>query len=151
IDCIVAPGRVDYAAVRPLLFQLALVAALTAAAQWLMALCNNRLTYRTVRQLRCTAFARIQQLPLSQIERRSRGELLSRITSDVDQMADGLLLGFSQLFSGVATILGTLGFMLATNAAITAVVVLLTPLSFFVASFIARRTFAYFQQQAAAR
>ena len=151
IDCIVAPGRVDYAAVRPLLFQLALVAALTAAAQWLMALCNNRLTYRTVRQLRCTAFARIQQLPLSQIDRRSRGELLSRITSDVDQMADGLLLGFSQLFSGVATILGTLGFMLATNAAITAVVVLLTPLSFFVASFIARRTFAYFQQQAAAR
>ena len=151
MDCIVAPGRVDYAAVRPLLFQLALVAALTAAAQWLMALCNNRLTYRTVRQLRCTAFARIQQLPLSQIDRRSRGELLSRITSDVDQMADGLLLGFSQLFSGVATILGTLGFMLATNAAITAVVVLLTPLSFFVASFIARRTFAYFQQQAAAR
>lgn len=151
VDFIVGPGRVDFAAFAPILVRLAVVVAFTALAQWLMALCNNRMTYHIVYDLRVKAFSNLQNLPLSALDQRSYGDTISRVTTDVDQVSEGLLMGFSQLFTGIVTILGTLGFMLYFNAGIALVVVLLTPLSFFVASFIARRTFRYFQRQSQAR
>lgn len=151
VDCILGPGAVDFAALRALLAKMALAIGGGAAAQWLMGLCNNHLTYCITRDLRAEAFARIQILPLSYLDTHPTGELVSRVIADVDQLGDGLLMGFTQLFSGVLTILGTIGFMLGISGRITLVVVLITPVSLFVASFIARRTYAMFQLQSRTR
>ncbi len=128
-----------------------MIIALTAAAQWIMNVCNNKMTYRIVQDIRNEAFQRIEILPLKYIDAHSYGEVVSRVIADVDQFADGLLMGFTQFFTGVITILGTLGFMLSVNVAITGVVVLVTPLSFFVAGFIAKKTFTMFKLQSETR
>ena len=151
VDCILGPGEVDFAALRGLLGRMALAIAGTAAAQWLMNICNNKLTYGITRDLRAEAFARIQVLPLSYLDVHPIGEVVSRVIADVDQLGDGLLMGFTQLFSGVLTILGTIGFMLGISGPITLVVVCITPVSLFVASFIARRTYAMFRLQSETR
>ena len=151
VDCILGPGAVDFAALARLLGRMAAAIAGTAAAQWLMNVCNNRLTFCIVRDLRAEAFARIQLLPLSYLDTHPAGELVSRVIADVDQLGDGLLMGFTQLFSGVLTILGTIGFMLGISPRITLVVVCITPVSLFVAGFIARRTYAMFRLQSEIR
>ncbi len=151
IDLIVAPGQVDYDALGPLLLRGVVVILLTALGQWLMNICNNRITFGVVRRLRYDAFRRIQSLPLSYLDKRTVGDTVSRVIADADQFTDGLLMGFSQFFTGVLTILGTLCFMLAINLPMTLWVVLATPLSLFVASFIARRTYAMFKQQSETR
>lgn len=144
IDLVISPGRVDFPGVFVLLRQMIVVAVLTGAAQWVMNVCNNKMTYRIVEDIRNEAFRRIEILPLKYIDGHSYGEVVSRVIADVDQFADGLLMGFTQFFTGVITILGTLGFMLSINVAVTGVVVLVTPLSFFVAGFIARKTLPCF-------
>ena len=151
IDCIVAPGRVDFAAIATLLITVAVITAVGALAQWLMNLTNNAITYRTVQDMRRDAFRRIQILPLSYLDRHPVGEIVSRVVADVDQFADGLLMGFTQLFTGAITIVGTIGFMLSIHPGITLIVVLITPLSLFVAAFIAKRTHTFFRAQAEAR
>lgn len=151
IDHILAPGQVDFGVIFQLLWKMGLIVALTALAQWLMNVCNNKITYEVIQDIRREAFAKIEVLPLKFIDGHSHGELVSRVIADVDQFADGLLMGFSQLFTGVLRILGTLLFMLAINVKITLVVVLITPVSLFVASFIARRTFSMFILQSATR
>ena len=128
-----------------------IIVALTALAQWLMNVCNNKITYEVIQDIRREAFAKIEVLPLKFIDGHSHGELVSRLIADVDQFADGLLMGFSQLFTGIVTILGTLLFMLSINVKITLVVVLITPVSLFVASFIAKRTFSMFMLQSSTR
>ena len=147
IDSIIAPGSVDYAQIMLELTKIAIVAAIAALAQWLMNIINNSMTYNVVKDMRTEAFDRLMKLPLSYIDAHPYGETVSRIIADVDQFADGLLLGFSQLFTGVLTIIGTLIFMLSVNAPITLAVVILTPLSLFVARFIARRTHSMFARQ----
>ena len=147
IDSIIAPGSVDYAQIMLELTKIAVVAAIAALAQWLMNIINNSMTYNVVKDMRTEAFDRLMKLPLSYIDAHPYGETVSRIIADVDQFADGLLLGFSQLFTGVLTIIGTLVFMLSVNAPITLAVVILTPLSLFVARFIARRTHSMFARQ----
>lgn len=147
IDNIIAPGSVDYAQVMLELTKIAVVAAIAALAQWLMNIINNSMTYNVVKDMRTEAFDRLMKLPLSYIDAHPYGETVSRIIADVDQFADGLLLGFSQLFTGILTIIGTLIFMLSVNAPITLAVVILTPLSLFVARFIARRTHSMFARQ----
>lgn len=151
IDLVIGPGRVDFAGVFVLLRQMTVIAVLTAAAQWIMNVCNNKMTYRIVQDIRNEAFRRIEILPLKYIDGHSYGEVVSRVIADVDQFADGLLMGFTQFFTGVITILGTLGFMLSVNIAVTGVVVLVTPLSFFVAGFIAKKTFTMFHLQSETR
>ena len=151
IDLILGKGEVDYTGVFTILKQMAVIIALTAAAQWIMNVCNNKMTYRIVQDIRNEAFERIEILPLKYIDAHSYGEVVSRVIADVDQFADGLLMGFTQFFTGVITILGTLGFMLSVNVAITGVVVLVTPLSFFVAGFIAKKTFTMFKLQSETR
>ena len=151
IDFIVAAGRVDFAAIVRCLWEIGVVVAITALAQWFMNIINNKITYQVIRDIRREAFHKLTILPLRYIDNRPTGEIVSRVIADVDQFADGLLLGFTQLFTGVITILGTLIFMLTVNVGITFVVVLLTPLSLFVANFIARRTYAMFRQQSEAR
>lgn len=151
IDLIVKPGQVDFAGIWTLLKKMAVIIVLTSAAQWLMNLCNNTVTYRTVRDIRRAAFDRIQILPLKYIDGHAYGDVVSRVINDVDQFADGLLMGFTQLFTGVITILGTFGFMLSINWKITLVVVLLTPISLFVAGFIAKNTFSMFKLQSETR
>ena len=151
IDLVIAKGQVDFTGVFAILKQMAVIIALTAAAQWIMNVCNNKMTYRIVQDIRNEAFRRIEILPLKYIDAHSYGEVVSRVIADVDQFADGLLMGFTQFFTGVITILGTLGFMLSVNVAITCVVVLVTPLSFFVASFIAKKTFTMFKLQSETR
>jgi len=151
IDCIVGPGRVDFAAIGKILLEVALFTGAAALAQWLMNLCCNRVTYRMVQDLRRDAFRRIQILPLSYLDRHPTGELVSRIIADADQFADGLLMALSQFFTGAITIAGTIGFMLSIDLGITAIVVLITPLSLFVAAFIAKRTHTFFLAQAKAR
>lgn len=151
IDLIIGKGEVDYFGVFAILKQMAVIIALTAAAQWIMNVCNNKMTYRIVQDIRNEAFRRIEILPLKYIDAHSYGEVVSRVIADVDQFADGLLMGFTQFFTGVITILGTLGFMLSVNVAITGVVVLVTPLSFFVAGFIAKKTFTMFKLQSETR
>ena len=151
IDCIVAPGRVDFAAIGKILLAVAFFTGAAALAQWLMNLCCNRVTYRMVQDLRRDAFRRIQILPLSYLDRHPTGELVSRIIADADQFADGLLMALSQFFTGAITIAGTIGFMLSIDLGITAIVVLITPLSLFVAAFIAKRTHTFFLAQAKAR
>lgn len=151
IDLVIGVGQVDFAGVFRILRQMAVIIALTAAAQWIMNVCNNKMTYRIVQDIRNEAFQRIEILPLKYIDAHSYGEVVSRVIADVDQFADGLLMGFTQFFTGVITILGTLGFMLSVNVAITGVVVLVTPLSFFVAGFIAKKTFTMFKLQSETR
>ena len=151
IDLIVRKGEVDFDGVFAILRQMAVVIGITAAAQWVMNICNNKMTYRIVQDIRDEAFKRIEILPLKYIDEHSYGEVVSRVIADVDQFADGLLMGFTQFFTGVITILGTLGFMLSVNVGITGVVVLITPLSFLVAAFIARKTFVMFRAQSETR
>jgi ATP-binding cassette subfamily B protein len=151
IDLILEKGKVDFSGIKVILVKGAVVIALTAAAQWLMNICNNRMTYSIVRDIRKDAFDKLEKLPLSYIDSHSHGDMVSRIIADVDTFAEGLLMGFTQLFSGVATILGTLIFMLTISVKITFVVVLITPISLFVASFIAKKTFSMFQLQSTTR
>ena len=151
IELVIGKGNVDFDGLRPILVRFALVVAATALAQWLMNLCNNKITYHVVKDIRTQAFEHLEELPLRYIDSRQYGEIISRVVADVDQFSDGLLMGFSQLFTGIITIFGTLGFMLGINVAITVFVVVMTPMSLFVASFIARRTFSMFRAQSEAR
>ena len=151
VDCIVGKGHVDWSGVFAVLKQMAMVIGVTALAQWGMNICNNKLTYQIVRDIRNEAFAKLEILPLKYIDQKSTGEIVSRIIADVDQFADGLLMGFTQLFTGVITILGTIGFMLSVNVGITFVVLLVTPISWLVASFIAKHTFDMFRKQSETR
>ena len=151
IDHIIGAGKVDFPAVLAILKQIAVAIVFTGLAQWIMNICNNKMTYHIVRDIRNEAFRKIEILPLKYIDSHSYGEIVSRVIADVDQFADGLLMGFTQLFTGVMTIVGTILFMLATNVGITFVVVLITPLSFFVAAFIAKRTFTMFRLQSETR
>ena len=151
IDLIVAPGQVDFEGLAPLLTKGAVIIAVTALCQWLMNICNNRITFGVVRRLRHDAFVRIQSLPLSYLDKRPVGDIVSRVIADADQFTDGLLMGFSQFFTGLLTILGTLCFMLTLNLPMTVWVVVATPLSLFVASFIARRTHSLFKKQSETR
>ena len=151
IDCIIEAGKVDFAAIFPILAQIAVLAGGAALAQWLSGVLNNRITYRVVQDIRADAFRKLQILPLSYIDSHAHGDTVSRVIADVDQFADGLLMGFTQLFSGVVTILATIGFMLSVNPLITLVVVLATPLSLFVAKFIAQRTGSLFRRQSELR
>ncbi|MBU5474652.1 ABC transporter ATP-binding protein [Roseburia sp. MSJ-14] len=151
IDYIIDEGMVNFSAVFAILIKIGVVIGVTALAQWLMNVCNNKITYEVIQDIRREAFAKMEILPLKFIDGHSHGELVSRVIADVDQFADGLLMGFSQLFTGVITILGTLLFMLAINVKITLVVVLITPVSLFVASFIAKRTYKMFLLQSSTR
>ena len=151
IDLLIAPGQVDFPALTPLLLKGAVIIGITALCQWLMNICNNRITFGVVRRLRRDAFVRIQSLPLSYLDRRPVGDTVSRVIADADQFTDGLLMGFSQLFTGVLTIAGTLVFMLTINLPMTVWVVVATPLSLFVASFIAKRTYSLFKKQSETR
>ena len=151
IDCIAGPGSVDFEGAFRVLFQMGLVIGVTALSQWLMNVCNNKLTYQIVRDVRNEAFEKLGILPLKYIDSHPHGEIVSRVIADVDQFADGLLMGFTQLFSGVITILGTLGFMFSVNVSITVVVLVVTPVSLLVASFIAKRTFKMFRAQSETR
>ncbi len=151
IDLILDKGMVDFAGVFVILRRMAAVITATAAAQWIMNVCNNKMTFRIVQDIRNEAFRRIEILPLKYIDGHSYGEVVSRVIADVDQFADGLLMGFTQFFTGVITILGTLGFMLSVNVGITGVVVLITPLSFIVAAFIAKKTYTMFRVQSETR
>ena len=151
IDLIVSKGKVDFAGVGSILFKIGVIISITAILQWLMNIFNNRITFNVVRDIRNEAFKRTQILPLSYIDTHPHGETVSRIIADVDQFADGLLMGLTQLFTGVITILGTLVFMLLIDVRITLVVVLLTPLSMLVAKFITTRTYSMFQKQSEIR
>ena len=151
IDLIIAPGQVDFDRLSPLLRKGVIIIGITALCQWLMNVCNNRITFGVVRRLRHDAFVRIQSLPLSYLDKRPVGDTVSRVIADADQFTDGLLMGFSQFFTGLLTILGTLCFMLALNIPMTVWVVVATPLSLFVASFIARRTHSLFKKQSETR
>lgn len=151
IDLIVGKGNVDLVGIWPLLLRFVVIVLFTAVVQWLMNLCNNKITYRVVKDIRTQAFAHLEELPLKYIDSHQYGETISKIVTDVDQFSEGLLLGFSQLFTGIVTIVGTLGFMISINLKITVFVVVMTPLSFFVASFIAKRTFSLFKAQSEAK
>lgn len=151
IDCIVGKGRVDFAGIFGILRTIAIVIVLTAVLQWIMNAVNNRITYNVIRDMREAAFEKIQKLPLSYIDSHPYGETVSRVIADVDQFADGLLMGFTQFFTGVVTILGTLIFMLLLHWQITMVVLLITPLSLVVANFIAKKTHSMFQLQSETR
>ena len=151
VDCILGPGQVDYQMLVQILLKIAVIVLITAAAQWLMNHINNQITYKVVKDIRTKAFNHLEVLPLSYLDRHPAGDVVSRIIADIDQFSEGLLLGFTQLFTGVMTILGTLLFMLSINPLITLVVVVITPVSFLVASFIAKRTFTMFQKQSEAR
>ena len=151
VDYIIGPGQVNLPGAVRIMIRIGICTLITALAQWLMNVCNNKMTYQVVQDIRNEAFRKIQVLPLKYIDRHPYGEVVSRVIADVDQFADGLLMGFTQLFTGIATIIGTFGFMLSVNVKITFVVVLITPVSFFVANFIAKRTFAMFRQQSEIR
>ena len=151
IDLLIGPGEVGYAALWPILLQIGILMGITAFAQWVMNLCNNRITYSVSRDMRQDAISRIEILPLSYLDSHGTGEIVSRVIADVDQFADGLLMGFTQFFTGVITILGTLFFMFRVDAVISIVVICLTPLSLFVAAFIAKRTYSRFREQSEIR
>ena len=151
VDLILGPGNVDFQGLLAVLKKIAVVVVLTALTQWLMNHMNNQITYHVVQDIRVKAFQHIQELPLKYLDSHPYGDIISRLIADIDQFSEGLLMGFTQLFTGVLTIIGTLGFMLAVNPVITAVVVLVTPLSLFVAAFIARKTFSMFQLQSQTR
>lgn len=151
IDYILEPGKVDFNAIIPILKKLAVIAIITAVCQWIMNVCNNHITYNVTKDIRDEAFKKIEILPLRYIDDHSYGDIVSRVIADVDQFADGLLMGFTQLFTGVLTILGTLIFMFRENVTITLVVLLVTPVSLFVAAFIAKKTYRYFKLQSETR
>lgn len=151
IDMAIAAGKVNFDGIYTVLLHIGVVSAITAVLQWLMNVCNNRITFGIVRRLRKDAFDKIQSLPLSYIDSHPVGDTVSRVISDADQFSDGLLIGFSQLFTGVLTILGTIAFMLYINISITVVVIVITPLSLFVAAFIAKRTHSLFKKQSETR
>lgn len=151
VDAMVEAGGVNFQVLKELLIKMAIIIAITGIAQWLMNVANNKITYMVVRDIRKDAFHKLQKLPLKYLDGHSTGDVVSRIIADVEQFADGLLMGFTQAFTGILTILGTLFFMLVTNVWITLVVVLVTPLSLFVAAFIAKKTHFMFQKQSEAR
>lgn len=151
IDCAIEAGNVNLQAMLPILIKLGISAAIGALASWLMNLCTNKITYLTVMDIRRQTFDKLQNVPLSYIDSHPHGDIISRMITDTDQISDGLLMGFTQLFTGIVTILGTLGFMLSINPLITLIVVLITPLSFFVASFVAKHSFEMFRKQSEAR
>lgn len=151
IDLVAGRGQVDFDALKSVLITLGIVVAATSFSQWLMGLCTNKITYLTVYDIRMKAFERLQKVPLRFIDSNARGDILSRVIVDAEQVADGLLMGFTQLFTGIVTIFGTIGFMLAVNVKITLLVVFVTPLSLFVANFIAKRTFNLFKLQSETR
>lgn len=151
IDYMTAAGRVDFDAVVSIIKTIAIAVSLTMVCQWIMNICNNKVTYGVVKDIRDDAFEKIGKLPLSFIDSHAYGEIVSRVTADADQFADGLLMGFTQLFTGIITILGTLCFMLKISIPITLVVVILTPVSLFVAAFIAKRTYQMFRLQSETR
>ena len=151
IDMMLGKGAVDFGGVMRIIIEVLVVAGVAALAQWLLSVCNNRITFLVSRDLRNEALRKIQTLPLSYLDSHPSGDIVSRMVADVDTFADGLLMGFTQLFSGVLTILGTLLFMLSENVPITLVVVCITPLSLVVASFLAKRSYGYFQSQSAVR
>ncbi len=151
VDLILAPGQVDFEGIWSLLLIMGVMIGGTALSQWIMNVCNNKITYNTIQDIREEAFRKIEKLPLKYIDSHSYGEVVSRVIADVDQFADGLLMGFTQFFTGVLTIVGTLIFMLTMNVGITLVVVVITPVSLFVASFIAKKTYTMFQLQSSTR
>lgn len=151
IDRILGKGNVDFEGIGAILLKLGGIILVTSVAQWLMNLCNNHITYQVVKDVRTQAFAKLQKLPLQYVDSHAYGETISRIITDVEQFSDGLLMGFTQFFTGVVTILGTLVFMLMIHVKIALVVILITPLSLFVASFIAKRTYTFFKAQSEAR
>lgn len=151
IDCIIGKGNVDFVNMKSILIKVAVIVVSTALVQWLMNVCNNKITYNVSRDLRKKAFEKIEILPFSYIDTHSKGDIVSRVITDVDQLSDGLLMGFTQFFTGVITIIGTLAFMLSVNVFITIVVVVVTPLSFFIARFIAKKTFNMFSLQSKTR
>ncbi|MDO4440022.1 MAG: ABC transporter ATP-binding protein [Eubacteriales bacterium] len=151
IDRILGKGNVDFEGIGAILLKLGGIILVTSVAQWLMNLCNNHITYRVVKDVRTQAFAKLQKLPLQYVDSHAYGETISRIITDVEQFSDGLLMGFTQFFTGVVTIFGTLVFMLTIHVKIALVVILITPLSLFVASFIAKRTYTFFKAQSEAR
>ena len=151
IDLMIGPGQVDRSGVWTIIVEILIVMALAALAQWLLSVCNNRITFSVTRDLRNDAIHKIQSLPLSYLDSHPSGDIVSRMVADVDTFADGLLMGFTQLFTGILTILGTLLFMFRENVPISLVVVLITPLSLVVAGFIANHSYGYFHQQSAVR
>ena len=151
VDCVIGKEQVDFTGIFAVLKRMVMVIGVTAVAQWGMNICNNKMTYQIVRDIRNEAFAKLEILPLKYLDGHPSGEVVSRIIADVDQFADGLLMGFTQLFTGVLTIVGTIGFMLSVNVGITLVVLLITPVSMIVASFIAKKTFTMFRLQSEAR
>lgn len=151
VDYVIGKGKVNFLGVIQVMIQIGVCTLITALAQWLMNVCNNKMTYQMVQDIRNEAFDKIEQLPLKYIDGHPYGEVVSRVIADVDQFSDGLLMGFTQLFTGIATIIGTFCFMLSVNVSITFVVVLITPVSFFVANFIAKRTFRMFRLQSEIR
>ena len=151
VDYVIGKGKVNFPGVIQVMIQISVCTLITALAQWLMNVCNNKMTYQMVQDIRNEAFDKIEQLPLKYIDGHPYGEVVSRVIADVDQFSDGLLMGFTQLFTGIATIVGTFCFMLSVNVSITFVVVLITPVSFFVANFIAKRTFRMFRLQSEIR
>ena len=151
VDCIIGPGHVDFAGIFVILKKMAIIILATAIIQWLMNACNNKIAYQVVRDVRDEAFKKLEILPLKYIDGHPHGDIVSRIIADVDQFSDGLLMGFTQLFTGVVTIIGTLLFMLSINVTTTIVVVILTPVSFFIANFIAKSTFSMSKLQSQTR
>ena len=147
LDLIVQKGAVDFVGIMAIAKKAIVVIIISAVSQWIMNVCNNKMTYHMVMDIRKDAFEKIERLPLRYIDGKPHGDIVSRVIADVDTFAEGLLLGFTQLFSGVATIVGTLVFMLLLDVKITLVVVVLTPVSLFVASFIAKKTYSMFQLQ----
>lgn len=151
VDFIVGKGQVDFGKILQILVKLAVIIGVTSVAQWLMNLCNNQITYRVVKDVRMNAFEHLQKLPLKYVDSHPYGETISRIITDVEQFSDGLLMGFSQLFTGVVTSAGTLAFMLSINVKISLIVIFITPLSLFVASFVAKKTYNMFKIQSETR
>ncbi len=151
IDLIVGKGLVDFDGIKDIIYTFVMVTVVTVLSQWFMNIINNHITYSVVRDIRIEVFNHMEELPLSYIDSHKHGDIVSRIVSDIDQFADGLLMGFTQLFTGIVTILATLGFMIAVNVPIALVVIVLTPLSLFVASFIAKRTYHLFHRQSETR
>ncbi len=151
VDCILGPGAVDFDGIWDILKKMTVIIVLTAVVQWVMNTCNNKIAYQVVRDVRDEAFKKLQILPLKYIDGHSHGDIVSRIIADVDQFSDGLLMGFTQLFTGVVTILGTLIFMLSIHPTITFVVVVITPLSLFVAKYVAKNTYQMFRKQSETR
>ena len=151
VDCVIGKGQVDFTGIFAVLKRMVMVIGVTAVAQWGMNICNNKMTYQIVRDIRNEAFAKLEILPLKYLDGHPSGEVVSRIIADVDQFADGLLMGFTQFFTGIVTIFGTLIFMLTISVRITVAVVVITPVSLFVASFIAKKTFSMFKLQSETR